>query len=87
MITATCLELAGADGEIVVEGPFARNRLFLEMLGVATGRAVMAQAGQATGTSIGAALLARTPDALRPASVLRRSTTGGDPDPAATPIR
>ncbi|TIX17560.1 MAG: carbohydrate kinase, partial [Mesorhizobium sp.] len=40
-----------------VEGPFARNRLFVEMLAASTARAVVASEA-ATGTSIGAALLA-----------------------------
>jgi sugar (pentulose or hexulose) kinase len=58
MMSATCLELTGAAGPIIVEGPFAKNRVFGAMLSVATGRDVLASAGSATGTSIGAALLA-----------------------------
>ena len=58
MMTAVCLELTGADGPVIVEGPFARNRVFGAMLGVATGREVLAATGSATGTSLGAALLA-----------------------------
>jgi sugar (pentulose or hexulose) kinase len=42
---------------VLVEGPFARNTLYLEMLVAATGRSVIASEGSATGTSIGAALL------------------------------
>lgn len=57
LMTATCLDLIGADGPITVEGPFARNRLFVDMLAASTGRAVVASEA-ATGTSIGAALLA-----------------------------
>jgi sugar (pentulose or hexulose) kinase len=60
MMTATCLELVGAEGETVVEGPFARNVLYVDMLRAATGRPVLPQHGQA-GTSIGAALLAGKP--------------------------
>ena len=56
MMTATCLELIGAEGPVIVEGPFARNRPFAEMLAAATGRPVLPQEGQA-GTSVGAALL------------------------------
>jgi sugar (pentulose or hexulose) kinase len=59
LMTATCLELIGADGPTTVEGPFARNRLFVGMLAASTGRAVVASEA-ATGTSIGAALLAST---------------------------
>jgi sugar (pentulose or hexulose) kinase len=57
LMTATCLDLIGADGPTTVEGPFARNRLFVAMLAAATGRSVIASE-VATGTSIGAALLA-----------------------------
>lgn len=60
MMTAECLELTGAEGDIVVEGPFTGNRLYLQMLSAATSRRVVAMTGSATGTSIGAALLART---------------------------
>ena len=56
MMTATCLELIGAEGPVIVEGPFARNRPFAQMLAAATGRPVLPQEGQA-GTSVGAALL------------------------------
>ena len=59
LMSATCLDLIGAEGEIVVEGPFAENQLYLRMLGAATGRPVLLQAeGRSTGASIGAALLA-----------------------------
>jgi sugar (pentulose or hexulose) kinase len=57
LMTATCLELIGGDGPTTVEGPFARNRLFIRMLAAATGRPVIASE-TSTGTSIGAALLA-----------------------------
>jgi sugar (pentulose or hexulose) kinase len=58
MMTATCLELIGANGATVVEGPFALNAQYCDMLRAATGRPVLPQAAQATGTSIGAAMLA-----------------------------
>lgn len=57
LMTKTCLDLTGAAGPIVVEGPFARNRLYIEALSKATGRTVVSVAGS-TGTSVGAALLA-----------------------------
>lgn len=59
LMTAECLSMTGADGDVVVEGPFAANRLYLQMLSAATTRRVVAMTGSATGTSIGAALLAR----------------------------
>ena len=61
MMTATSLSLTGANGPVIVEGPFARNRTYLDMLGVATNRKVFAGGSSSTGTSIGAALLALGP--------------------------
>ncbi|PUB14295.1 FGGY-family carbohydrate kinase [Yoonia sediminilitoris] len=57
MMTATCLNLIGHTGPIVVEGPFARNTAYCQMLVAATGCPVTVANG-ATGTSHGAALLA-----------------------------
>jgi sugar (pentulose or hexulose) kinase len=57
LMTATCLDLIGADGPTIVEGPFARNQHFVGMLAASTARAVVASEA-VTGTSIGAALLA-----------------------------
>ncbi len=80
MMTATCLELAGADGPALVEGPFAGNAQFLQMLAAATGRDVIVASGATTGTSIGAALLALggrpleappLPPPVRPSGALR----------------
>ena len=59
LMTAECLALTGARGPVIVEGPFAGNRLYLEMLCAATGRSVAVNTGNTTGTSIGAALLAK----------------------------
>ncbi|KQS90905.1 MULTISPECIES: FGGY-family carbohydrate kinase [unclassified Rhizobium] len=58
LMTATCLDLIGAEGEIVVEGPFAGNPAYLRMLAAATGRPVLIGSQSATGTSLGAACLA-----------------------------
>lgn len=75
-MTAASLDLIGAAGPTVVEGPFATNEAFLLMLAAASRRPVAAEAGS-TGTSIGAALLAaRAPTALRPG---RRIDPPGDP--------
>ena len=52
--TSVGLEMTGADGPTIVEGPFASNMAYLEMLAAATERQVIAVQG--TGTSIGAAL-------------------------------
>ncbi|HEV7320749.1 MAG TPA: FGGY-family carbohydrate kinase [Ensifer sp.] len=59
MMTATCLDLIGARGEIVVEGPFAVNATYLRMLAAATGRPVLADPHNVTGTSLGAACLVK----------------------------
>jgi sugar (pentulose or hexulose) kinase len=57
LMTGTCLELIGASGTTIVEGPFSRNRTYLSALQSLTGRKVIALPGT-TGTSLGAALLA-----------------------------
>jgi len=57
LMTKACLDLTRAGGPIIVEGPFARNALYVEALSKATGRPVRPVAS-ATGTSVGAALLA-----------------------------
>ncbi|MBY4892005.1 FGGY-family carbohydrate kinase [Rhodobacteraceae bacterium N5(2021)] len=56
MVTAECLKLTGHIGDIIVEGPFATNRDYLDMLAVATRCPVLAT-NNATGTSQGAARL------------------------------
>ncbi|NNE89685.1 MAG: carbohydrate kinase [Silicimonas sp.] len=56
LVTAQCLALIGHRGQIIVEGPFARNAPYLRMLAAATGCTVEASES-ATGTSQGAAML------------------------------
>ncbi len=74
MMAATCLDLIGAQGPTIIEGPFAANAEFARMLRAATGRDVITEAA-GTGTSIGAALLASMVD-LTP-----RGETVPDPGP------
>ncbi|WP_422037238.1 FGGY-family carbohydrate kinase [Roseibium sp.] len=57
LVTAEMLTMIGADGPIIVEGPFAQNDCFLAMLQAACGRRVEVQGAAATGTAIGAAML------------------------------
>lgn len=57
LMTAICLELVGHRGDVVVEGPFARNRAYCDMLAAASNTDVERMKGS-TGTSQGAALLA-----------------------------
>lgn len=56
LMTDTCLSLAGAQGPVIVEGPFARNTDYLDMLASLRTGGVEITAS-ATGTSVGAALL------------------------------
>ncbi len=56
LMTRTSLDLAGARGPVIVEGPFARNRDYLDMLAGVSPDGVET-AASATGTSCGAALL------------------------------
>ncbi|WP_299938192.1 FGGY-family carbohydrate kinase [uncultured Pelagimonas sp.] len=56
LMTQTCLDLIGAKGPTLVEGPFARNADFLDMLAVLRPNGVGA-ASSKTGTSLGAAML------------------------------
>ncbi|MFS4437420.1 FGGY-family carbohydrate kinase [Paracoccaceae bacterium GXU_MW_L88] len=59
LMTDACLSLIGAEGPTVVEGPFAKNADFLQMLAACREGGVEI-AASATGTSIGAALLFET---------------------------
>ena len=67
LMTNTCLELIGASGPTIVEGPFSRNRTYLSALRSLTGREVIALPGS-TGTSLGAALLAGAKCSAKPMS-------------------
>ena len=57
LMTATCLNLVGAEGPVIVEGPFTQNNSYLEMLAAATQRPVHPNHAKGTGTTQGAALL------------------------------
>ena len=59
LMTMTCLDLIGSRGPIVVEGPFAANRVFRAALSTLSGRDVYASASH-TGTSLGASFLTGT---------------------------
>lgn len=66
LMSKTCLDLIGARGPVIIEGPFGRNADYLEML-AALWPAGVEVAASATGTSAGAALLAH-PDGPTPQS-------------------
>lgn len=77
MVTGHALSLIGHRGEIVVEGPFARNTAYLRMLHAATNSPVIATTS-ATGTSQGAALLVNAPGES-PAPLRRHREAREDP--------
>jgi len=56
LVTRACLDLAGLGKSVIIEGPLARNKLFGEALAQLCGVPVSAS-GDATGTSLGAAML------------------------------
>jgi len=60
LMTAECLWLTGQRGASIVEGPFARNTQYLEMLAAATNAPVIASSAN-IGTSQGAAQLITGP--------------------------
>ncbi|BBU57156.1 hypothetical protein KU6B_34210 [Mameliella alba] len=82
LMTAHCLRIIGHAGQIVVEGPFARNRAYARMLAAASGDRVI-PSGAATGTSQGAALLV---DGTRPAMPAPIAPADGA-DPLAAQMR
>jgi L-fuculokinase len=69
LMTDQCLDLIGAAGDTVVEGSLASNRAYVSLLGALRPGSRVLASGDATGTSQGAAMLARwgfagaTPDA------------------------
>ncbi|GAB5447566.1 FGGY-family carbohydrate kinase [Gymnodinialimonas sp.] len=77
LVTAECLRLTGHRGNIVVEGPFATNPDYLDMLSVTTECRVLATAN-ATGTSQGAARLVTGTAAVAPTYTMRQP---GERDP------
>ncbi|WP_460275797.1 FGGY-family carbohydrate kinase [Celeribacter sp. ULVN23_4] len=56
LMTKTCLDLVGAEGPVIIEGPFARNHDYLDMLATLHEDGIEI-AASATGTSVGAAML------------------------------
>jgi sugar (pentulose or hexulose) kinase len=56
LMSQTCLDLIGARGAIIVEGPLAHNSHYLDMM-AATAKGDVRLAASATGTAIGAACL------------------------------
>ena len=61
MMSAECMQLTGAQGDIFIEGPLAHDALYAQMLAAVTERRVMLSNSQ-TGTSVGAAMLINPPD-------------------------
>lgn len=73
LMTMTCLDLIGSRGPIVVEGPFAANRVFRAALSTLSGRDVYASASH-TGTSLGASFLTGTKSNVPVALVTEKIT-------------
>lgn len=82
MMSAVSLELIGADGPVIVEGPLARNTTYLEALNAMTCRDIMTGGSGITGTAAGTALLALGRDA-KIKSGSRRAALSPDPRLAA----
>ncbi|HRO11172.1 FGGY-family carbohydrate kinase [Amaricoccus sp.] len=61
LTTGVCLELIGAEGPVVVEGPLAANPAFTGMLAAIVPGGLAPASPATTGTSAGAALLALPP--------------------------
>ncbi len=79
LTTATCLDLIGAQGPTLIEGPFPANPWYLAMLATATARPVIPSQAR-TGTALGAALLfCSDPPAAPPDAHIQH------PDPALAP--
>lgn len=77
LMTDTCLGLIGARGPAIIEGPFARNPDYLQMLAALRPEGVET-AQSATGTSVGAALLC-----LHHRAAPATQATAAPPDAAA----
>lgn len=71
-------DLIGAEGDTIVEGPFAANPHFLAMLATLTGRRPVVSEGRMTGTSYGAACLALGAEGVEKVSGMAETVT---PDP------
>ena len=66
LVTAESIRCAGGSGPVIIEGPFARNRIFCAAL-AAIGPHEVVPSETSTGTTLGAALLATGRTAKRPA--------------------
>ncbi len=62
LMTNECMVQIGSDGPTFIEGPLAHDSCYAKMLAAASGRPVMISQSQ-TGTSVGAAMLIKAPDA------------------------
>lgn len=58
LMTKVTLDLIGAKGELILEGPFSRNAFYREMLSNLTGHMPVSSESGITGTSFGAACMA-----------------------------
>lgn len=65
LLTDHCLDLLGARGELIVDGAFAKNQLFLGLLSALRGGAVCVSDSAHAGTARGAAQLLAWPESLQ----------------------
>ena len=57
MVTLVSLEALGAKGSIIIEGPFTRNKFYLDLMATVLEADLYLSEGSLTGTSIGSTLL------------------------------
>jgi len=63
LMTYECMRLVNADGPIYIEGPLNQDKHFAQMLCAVSDQRVMLSLSE-TGTSVGAAMLVKAPEAL-----------------------
>lgn len=81
LMTNISLDLTGAEGPVVIEGPFARNKAYLDMLAQLRGSVPLKGDSGLTGTSYGAACLAALNAARRGPDPGATASTPVTPDP------
>ena len=57
LVTLVSLEALGAKGSLIIEGPFTRNKFYLDLMATVLEADLYLSEGSLTGTSIGSTLL------------------------------
>ena len=81
LMTNVSLDLTGAEGPVVVEGPFSRNEAYLDMLAQLRGTRPLKGDSGLTGTSYGAACLATLESATAASKSGTMTAKPVEPDP------